>query len=102
MAGARKQIRPQLPEFPSWVMGELVGIVENDPTAVTRWVVVEWIKDNEEWLGARGITYERYYNEVKGGGPMGTVSPMKPRPKKKPPADEGEDIENGDNGTNGA
>jgi hypothetical protein len=73
-----KQVKPSLPDFPAWVVGQLRGIVENDANAVTRWIVGQWIKDNEEWLATRKITYERFYEERKGGGPRGTVTTMKP------------------------
>jgi hypothetical protein len=83
MSEERRQIRPRLPDFATWVVEELVGIIENDPTAATRWIIVQWIKDNEEWLAGKRITYERFYEETKGSGPTGTVSPMKPGRRKK-------------------
>lgn len=99
MSEERKQVRPRLPEFAAWVAEELSGIVENDPTAVTRWMVVQWVKDNEEWLAGKRITYDRFYEETRASGPKGTVSTMKPRIGEEAGEEPGEQTSG--NGTNG-
>lgn len=57
-AGAK--IQGYVPLYHKYVITSLIGTEGTNESDVLARILGYWIKDNEEWLAARGITHERW------------------------------------------
>lgn len=57
---------PTLPDFHDWVIHRLVEIVAPNPSAVTAWIIGQWIDQHEEWLEKRQASFKDYKHETGG------------------------------------
>jgi len=82
------QLHPTFPAYPWWVIDKLVGIYANDRNNVVVHIVARWIDENQDSLGGKEITSQRWREWWRESHKLqGIVKDFPPNPDKKVPPD---------------
>ena len=57
------RVQTRVPEFHKWTLEKLVGLEGRNEGDVLSRIIGYWIRENEDWLEKRGITFEAFEAE---------------------------------------